>query len=226
MSDSAIYAADPAHSRGRLYHGFGEPDALGIPARPRPHHPFDGVPAAAVQDAGVPPPRGPAFPHAADAHARSQPDGALDRPGAAARTRTSPRPWRWRTTSATRRSAMPASACCTQKMAAYGGFDHNMQAIRVVTRLENRYAEHDGLNLSWETLEGILKHNGPLVDDDERPGRALRRRGAAVRRSTTFRRSADLMLASLRQPRGADRRRLPTTSPTTPTTSTMRCGPG
>jgi dGTPase len=55
------------------------------------------------------------------------------------------------------------------KMGEFGGFDHNMQAIRVVTRLENRYAEHDGLNLSWETLEGILKHNGPLVDADERP---------------------------------------------------------
>ena len=55
------------------------------------------------------------------------------------------------------------------KMAEWGGFDHNMQAIRVVTRLENRYAEHDGLNLSWETLEGILKHNGPIVDEDDRP---------------------------------------------------------
>ena len=50
------------------------------------------------------------------------------------------------------------------KMRPWGGFDHNMQAIRVVTRLENRYAEHDGLNLSWEALEGILKHNGPLTD--------------------------------------------------------------
>jgi dGTPase len=61
-----------------------------------------------------------------------------------------------------------------QRMANYGGFDHNMQAIRVVTLLENRYAEHDGLNLSWEALEGILKHNGPLVDADDRPvGRYL-----------------------------------------------------
>ena len=51
-----------------------------------------------------------------------------------------------------------------EKMLAWGGFDHNMQAIRVVTRLENRYAEHDGLNLSWEALEGILKHNGPMLD--------------------------------------------------------------
>ncbi|HEV7344229.1 MAG TPA: deoxyguanosinetriphosphate triphosphohydrolase [Devosia sp.] len=54
-------------------------------------------------------------------------------------------------------------------MAPYGGFDHNMQAMRVVTRLENRYAEHDGLNLTWETLEGILKHNGPLINPDRSP---------------------------------------------------------
>lgn len=49
-------------------------------------------------------------------------------------------------------------------MTGFGGFDHNVQALRVVTQLENRYAEHDGLNLTWETLEGILKHNGPLID--------------------------------------------------------------
>jgi len=47
-------------------------------------------------------------------------------------------------------------------MAPYGGFDHNAQALRIVTKLERRYAEYDGLNLSWETLEGIVKHNGPL----------------------------------------------------------------
>jgi dGTPase len=54
-------------------------------------------------------------------------------------------------------------------MAPFGGFDHNIQAIRTVTRLENRYAEHDGLNLTWETLEGILKHNGPLIHPDGAP---------------------------------------------------------
>ncbi|RWP99999.1 deoxyguanosinetriphosphate triphosphohydrolase [Mesorhizobium sp.] len=51
-----------------------------------------------------------------------------------------------------------------QKMAAWGGFDHNAQSLRVVTRLESRYAEFDGLNLTWETLEGLVKHNGPLTD--------------------------------------------------------------
>lgn len=53
------------------------------------------------------------------------------------------------------------------KMKPFGGFDHNLQALRVVTRLENRYAEHDGLNLTWETLEGILKHNGPVAEDTD-----------------------------------------------------------
>ena len=47
-------------------------------------------------------------------------------------------------------------------MAPYGGFDHNAQAIRIVTALERHYAEFDGLNLTWETLEGIAKHNGPV----------------------------------------------------------------
>ena len=50
------------------------------------------------------------------------------------------------------------------KMAAWGGFDHNAQSLRVVTKLERRYAEFDGLNLTWETLEGLVKHNGPLTD--------------------------------------------------------------
>ena len=56
-----------------------------------------------------------------------------------------------------------------EKMRAFGGFDHNAQALRVVTSLENRYAEHDGLNLTWETLEGIIKHNGPLTDANGAP---------------------------------------------------------
>ena len=50
-----------------------------------------------------------------------------------------------------------------EAMAPYGGFDHNAQSLRVVTSLEQRYAEFDGLNLTWETLEGIVKHNGPLI---------------------------------------------------------------
>ena len=48
-------------------------------------------------------------------------------------------------------------------MTPFGGFEHNEQTLRVLTRLERRYAGHDGLNLTWETLEGVVKHNGPLV---------------------------------------------------------------
>lgn len=47
-------------------------------------------------------------------------------------------------------------------MTAYNGFDHNAQALRIVTKLEQRYPEFDGLNLTWECLEGLVKHNGPL----------------------------------------------------------------
>jgi dGTPase len=54
-------------------------------------------------------------------------------------------------------------------LSAHGGFDHNAQSLRIVTYLERRYAEFDGLNLSWETLEGLVKHNGPLTDADGRP---------------------------------------------------------
>ena len=50
-------------------------------------------------------------------------------------------------------------------MTPYGGFDHNAQAIRIVTSLERHYALWDGLNLTWETLEGIAKHNGPVMGD-------------------------------------------------------------
>ena len=52
-------------------------------------------------------------------------------------------------------------------MAPFGGFDHNAQALKIVTDLERRYAEFDGLNLTWETLEGIAKHNGPLLRGPE-----------------------------------------------------------
>ncbi len=49
-------------------------------------------------------------------------------------------------------------------MQPFGGFDHNAQSLRIVTKLEHRYAAFDGLNLTWESLEGLVKHNGPLID--------------------------------------------------------------
>ena len=62
-------------------------------------------------------------------------------------------------------------------MADYGGFDHNAQALRIVTRLEARYAEYDGLNLTWESLEGLVKHNGPLLDAAGQPTRRYAKGG-------------------------------------------------
>lgn len=50
----------------------------------------------------------------------------------------------------------------TAAMEPYGGFDHNANTLRIVTRIEQRYADFDGLNLTWETLEGLAKHNGPI----------------------------------------------------------------
>jgi dGTPase len=57
-------------------------------------------------------------------------------------------------------------------MARFGGFDHNAQALRIVTKLERHYADFDGLNLTWETLEGIAKHNGPVTGPNADPKHA------------------------------------------------------
>lgn len=59
----------------------------------------------------------------------------------------------------------------------FGGFDHNAQAFRLVTRLEDRYADFPGLNLAWETLEGLAKHNGPLLRASGEPAERYRARG-------------------------------------------------
>ncbi len=94
-------------------------------------------------------------------------------------------------------------------MAPFGGFDHNAQALRLVTRLERRYAEFDGLNLTWETLEGLVKHNGPLLDADGGP--APRYAGAGVPLAILeYAAAAGPGARDLRQRRGAgggDRRR-------------------
>lgn len=80
-------------------------------------------------------------------------------------------------------------------MKRFGGFDHNAQALRIVTQLEHRYAEHDGLNLTWETLEGLVKHNGPLLDRSGKPTERYREEGLPFA-ITDYNRRQDLMLAS------------------------------
>ncbi len=97
-------------------------------------------------------------------------------------------------------------------MKPFGGFDHNAQSLRVVTLLESRYAGWDGLNLTWETLEGLVKHNGPLrhpaayiADYNDRHRLDLHSHAAAPRH---------------RSPR------LPTMSPIIATIWTTGCGRG
>ena len=63
-------------------------------------------------------------------------------------------------------------AMLNELMAPYGGFSHNDQTVRVLTELECRYADFDGLNLTWETLEGVVKHNGPIADQAPSPAMA------------------------------------------------------
>jgi dGTPase len=64
-----------------------------------------------------------------------------------------------------------------EALAQFGGFDHNAQALRIVTDLERRYAAFDGLNLTWETLEGLVKHNGPLTNRKGEPVARYAERG-------------------------------------------------
>jgi dGTPase len=69
-----------------------------------------------------------------------------------------------------------------EAMAPYGGFDHNEQTFRILTLLERRYAAFDGLNLTWEALEGIVKHNGPLTGPDAGAKAAARGVPASIAR--------------------------------------------
>ncbi len=80
-------------------------------------------------------------------------------------------------------------------MADYGGFDHNGQSLRVVTALERKYAAYDGLNLTWECLEGLAKHNGPVIDAEGAPAGAYAETGVP-RALKSYNAIQDLKLAS------------------------------
>ena len=105
-------------------------------------------------------------------------------------------------------------------MRRHGGFDHNAQSLRIVTRLERKYALFDGLNLTWETLEGLVKHNGPLIDREGRPMGAFSETGLPEA-ILDFAGAADLKLDSFCLRRGADRGPVRRTSPTMLMISTM-----
>ena len=171
----------------------------GVSARPRPHHPLQGVPPPEAQDAGVLRADRRSLPHAADAHARGLADRAHDREGAAAargadrgdraRPRSRPHAVRPRRRARARARSMP------------GGFNHYEQSLRIVDVLEN---DGRGLNLTWEVRDGIAKHSkgksGAPVGVPARASRRARSKGRSC--------------AS------------PTSSPTSTTTSTTRCARG
>jgi dGTPase len=81
------------------------------------------------------------------------------------------------------------------ELKSFGGFDHNAQTLRLVTALERRYADFDGLNLTWETLEGLVKHNGPLTDRAGAPVGRYRESGVP-RTIRDFQATCDLQLWS------------------------------
>jgi dGTPase len=83
-------------------------------------------------------------------------------------------------------------------MKEFGGFDHNVQTFRVVTELEHRYPHFKGLNLTWETLEGVVKHNGPVTDRLDRPSwRAVADYDRAYPLETSGWASAEAQVAAL-----------------------------
>lgn len=79
----------------------------------------------------------------------------------------------------------------------FGGFDHNAQSVRVVTSLERKYLAFDGLNLTWEMLEGLVKHNGPVVDKTDAVAKAVARIEAWKPLDLTSWASAEAQAASL-----------------------------
>jgi dGTPase len=80
-------------------------------------------------------------------------------------------------------------------MQPYGGFDHNAQTLRIVTSLEKRYAAYDGLNLTWETLEGLAKHNGAVLDTSGAPIGRYAKNGLPMAIGT-YNKRHDLQLAT------------------------------
>lgn len=82
-----------------------------------------------------------------------------------------------------------------EMMKPYGGFDHNAQTLRIVTSLEKRYAAYDGLNLTWETLEGLTKHNGAVLDKAGAPIGRYAKNGLPMA-IATYNKQHDLQLAT------------------------------
>ena len=201
----------------------GEPVPQRLPARLRPHHPFRRLPPAGAQDPGVRLPRGRPLPHAAHPY----PGGAQiarslaralgldeDLAEAPALGHDLGHPPFGHAGERALDACLPPTAVSTT----------TPRRWRSSPRLERRYADFDGLNLTWETLEGLVKHNGPLTD---RAGKVRRPQAqAGCRRRSWPIRAARTSNCGPSPSAEAQVAALPTTSPTTLTTSTTGYAPG
>ena len=222
--ERAVYAADPAQSRGRLHAEPAEPDAQRFPPRLRPDHPFRRLPPAGAQDAGLRLSRRRPLPHAADPHAGSR--------------RRSPA--RWRARSGSTRTSAEALALGARSRPSAVRPCRRARARRLPCghrRLRPQRAGAAHRHRSRAPLCGIRRPQSDL-GNARRPGQAQRSahrpRGRAGRPLCEARRAGgDPCLFAdsgsrtvvLRQRRSAGCRACPTTSPTTPTTSTTACAP-
>ena len=212
------------HSRGRLYP---EP-----PSATRSDFRRDcdriihstRVPAPGAQDAGVRLSRRRPLPHPADPHPRSRPRLRARSPARSRSTRTWRRRWRSATTSAIRRSAMPVSGRSTSCLKRLRRLRPQRADAARRHAAGAALAGFDGLNLTWETLEGLVKHNGPLIDRAGRPTGRYAEHGIPGE-IAEYNKRQDLELWSFASRRGAGRRRLPTTSPMMPTILMTACVP-
>ena len=181
-ADDEPRAATPATRRARAAGATPRapaPTRSRIPARPRPHRPLDRLPAPGLQDPGVPQPRGRPVPHPPDAFARGRAARRVRSRGRCGSTKTWSRRSRWRTTWATRPSAMPDRTRSTTAWQAHGGFEHNLQSLRVVDELEQRYPQ---LRRPEPELRDPRGHPQALLARQCRAhrGGGARRRGAAL----------------------------------------------
>jgi hypothetical protein len=214
LHGSATYASIRPRPAAAAMPEAPAPTRNGLPARPRPHRPQHRVPAPGLQDAGLPQPRGRPVPHPPDPLAGSGAARPLDCAFAARSTKTWWKPSRWRTTWATRPSAMPGRMRSTTACAGpHGGFEHNLQSLRVV-------------DTSGGALPGLRRPEPELRDARGHPqallARRQRRKLEAVDPGGVARRFLDRTQPSWKPSCATS----PTRSPTTRTTSTTACAPG
>ncbi len=215
----APYATLPWQSRGRRSPRGRGPHPRPVPARPRPGHPLDGVPPAQAQDPGLRLSRGRPFPDKADPLAsRSRRSRRIDRRALGLDEDLGEAVALAHDLGHTPFGHAGEDALHAADERPMAASTTTPRRCRILTKLEHRYAEFDGLNLTWETLEGRRQAQRP----DARQARHRKARAGPPSSMFGKTRSRARHLAGAARRRS---RRCPTTSPTTTTTSTTACAP-